>query len=151
MEETNGAKHEKFATFLRLVESADGSVGRERDRAGREDGHCGLPDVQSRTVGVHKFEAAIFVALSRFILGVTVALRVLALLASLLLGLTLGHTDELLVKATVANESLLRVQVLLESLTDNAVSVDENAKLLEHGVDVGVHAGFATLVHDDEG
>jgi len=63
------------------------------------------------------------IPLSKIIFRVSVALRVLALFGALL-GLAPGDADELLVEAAVANISLLGVQVLEESFSNDRVCVD---------------------------
>ena len=99
------------------------------------------------------------VAVIQFILGVAVLLRVLARLVLVFLlsacspklvnrvGYLLG---ELLREAPVADVGLLRMEVLVEGLTHNAVRVDADAHLLEHGVHVRGEFGLAALRHHDD-
>ena len=39
------------------------------------------------------------------------------------------------------------MKILLEGLSNDLVSVDEDAHLLKHSVDIGVHSAFASFVH----
>lgn len=68
-----------------------------------------LTHVQGGPKRIHKLEAAILVALTQVVLGVAVALGVLAFLGLPLFGFALGHTHQLLVEAAISNEGLLGV------------------------------------------
>ncbi len=52
-----------------------------------------LADIERRAEGVDKLESAIFVPLHEVVLGVAIALGILALLLATLLGLALGNSD----------------------------------------------------------
>ena len=80
-----------------------------------------------------------------------VALGVLALLRVALLGLTFGDSDQLFVEHSVSNECLLRVQILVEVLTNDGVGVHTDSNLLEERVDVRIDSRLTTFLHDDEG
>lgn len=58
--------------------------------------------------------------------------------------------DELIGKATVSNKCLLRVEILVECLTNNAVGVDRDAHLLKHRIHIGVQLVLAALSHEDD-
>ena len=58
--------------------------------------------------------------------------------------------DELIGKAAVSNECLLRVEVFVESLTNNAVGVDRYAHQLKHCIHVSVQLVLAALSHEDD-
>lgn len=118
-EEFHGAHNEELSTLLALVEGTDGAVWREGNRSRTQDGNGRLAHIQGSTVGVHELETAILITLSKLILGVLVALGVLALLLLSGFGFTLGDADEFFVKATIANVGLLRVQVLEKGFADD--------------------------------
>ena len=55
--------------------------------------------------------------------------------------------DELFIETAVANESLFGMQILMESLSYNRVTVDTDSYLLKHCIDVGVGLLLPSLRH----
>lgn len=160
MNELHAAHHEQLAALQTHVEGANRSVCGEADRAGAEERARGLADIQSRAVRVDELKTAILVAVVCFVLGVAVLAGIFAGLFVIILFLAAASPkivmllcyllDELVRKAAISDERFLRVQVLVESLADDAVGVDRNTNLLEHCVDVGVQFVLAAFSHRDD-
>lgn len=129
-----------------------------------------LANIERRTVRIDELEATVLIAVVQIVLGVTVLTGEFARLIAILLFFAIGRPiideiwlaivfceikggchllDELFRKAAVANESFLGMQILVESLTDNAVGVDRDAYLLKHSIHVGVQLVLTTLSHED--
>ena len=55
--------------------------------------------------------------------------------------------DKLFIETSIADESLFGMQILMESLSNNRVTVHTDSYLLKHCIDVGVGLLFATFGH----
>ena len=55
--------------------------------------------------------------------------------------------DELIIETSVANKSLFGMQILMESLSNNRVTIDTDSYLLKHCIDVGIGLLFSTFRH----
>ena len=55
--------------------------------------------------------------------------------------------DELFIETSIANKSLFGMQILMESLSNNRVTIDTDSYLLKHCIDVGVGLLFPSLRH----
>lgn len=56
--------------------------------------------------------------------------------------------DELVIQASVSDERFFRMKVLEEGFPDDGVSVDADAELLEHRIDVRAHLLLSAFVHE---
>ena len=112
---------------------------------------CWFPHIDCAPVRIHKLQAAIFVSIGELVLGVSVFLGVLSWLVSIVCScLSVGSLDQLLVEASVSNECFLGVEVLVESLSYNRVTIEADADLLEHSINISVLFLFATFIHHDD-
>ena len=159
VQELHGAHHEQFTAFQGHVESTNGSVSWETNRARTQNGATWFADIESRAVWVDKFESTVLISIIKVILGVAVLSGKLAFLllffvstsgSNNLVKTTFYLLDELFRKATISNKGLFGMEVLVEGLSNHAVRVYGDANLLEHRIDIGVQFGLATLVHKDD-
>jgi hypothetical protein len=132
---------------------------------------AGFAHIERRAVRIDELEAAMLITVIQVVLRVTVLTRELARLVltilffamsrpvieKIWLGILFGEInggchllDELIRKATVANECFLWMQVFVERLTNNAVRVDRDAHLLKHCIHIGVQLVLASLSHEDD-
>lgn len=149
MEELHRAHDKQLASLERHVEGANWAVRRETNRARRQESAARLAHIERRAIGVDELEPAMLIAVVKLIFSVAVLLRVLARLV-LIFFLSTGSLGEFIREAPIANVGLLGMEVLVEGLPHNAIGVDADADLLEHGVDVGSEFGLAALIHHDD-
>lgn len=99
------------------------------------------------------------IAVVKLIFSVAVLLRVLARLvlifllstgSPILISNSVDLLGEFIREAPIANVGLLGMEVLVEGLPHNAIGVDADADLLEHGVDIGSELGLAAFIHHDD-
>ena len=149
MEKLDGAEHEELAAARTNIESANRTICGETDRTTGDDRDCWAVHIECGTIWIDEFEATILVALNQLILANCVSLGILARLGIRLLGFALGDAHDLLVEDTVADEGLLRVQVLVEVLPDDRIRIHTNAHLLQESINVRVQSALASFLHDD--
>ena len=105
----------------------------------------GTANIKSGSIWVNKLEPAIFVTFSQLVLHVADALRVLSWSLFGLLRLAISDTHQFFAEASISNECFLWMQVLIKVLTNNRVSVDADADLLEQSVNVSAKLSLTSL------
>ena len=150
VEKLHRAEHKKFSTTLTRIESTDGPVGWETDRTTWENRHGGTVHIKRRSIRIDKLKATVLIALYEVIRISSEFFCIFTSLLSGLFGLAFGDTHEVLIKNAVTNEALFRVQVLVEVLPDNWVTIDTDTDLLQEGINIGVDSAFTSLLHNYE-
>ena len=159
MEELHRAHDEQLTSLERHVEGANWAVRRETNRARRQESAARLAHIERRAVRVDELEPAMLITVVELIFSVAVLLRVLARLvlifllstgSPILISNSVDLLGEFIREAPIANVGLLWMKVLVEGLPHNAIRVDADADLLEHGVDIGSELGLAAFIHHDD-
>jgi len=139
---------EELTTSWTDVECTHRSIGRETDWTTGEKRNTWLSYVNSSTIGIHKLQPTILISLSHIVLRVSILTRILSWFVPIfLLFRSISNFDELIIETSIANKSLFGMQILMESLSNNRVTVDTDSYLLKHCIDVGVGLLFSTLRH----
>jgi len=145
----HGPENKKLAIFWTRIKCTDWAVRGKADGPTRHDRLGWLAYVQRRTVWVNKLQASILISRCKVIIYVLVAFSVAAGLLRGLLRLAVGYAHQFLIKNPIADEGFLGMEVFVEGLPDNRVSIAADTDLLKHGIDVGLELVLATLSHDN--
>ena len=107
VEKLHGSHDEELTTSLACVESANGPISGETDRTRGQNGYGWSIHIQSCSIGINEFQAAVFIALNQIIIVASVTLSVLSSFLTSLLCLSFGNSYKLLVENTIADEAFL--------------------------------------------
>ena len=171
MQKMHRAGYKQLTALQTHVECTDRSVSRETNGSRAEQRMTGFAHIERGAIRIDELETAMLITVIQVVLGIAVLFGELARLVLTILFFATGGPeidkkwleilfceikggchllDELIGKAAVSNECLLRVEVFVESLTNNAVGVDRYAHLLKHCIHVSVQLVLAALSHEDD-
>lgn len=86
----------------------------------------------------------------QFVLGISILLGVLARFVFVISSnFSVGRPNKFFVQAPIAHKSFFWMQILVKGFSNDCVSVDTNAHLFEHGVDVCALFLFTAFIHHD--
>ena len=146
--ELHGTNNEELSTSWTDIECSHRSVGWETDWTTGEKRLTWSSHVDSCSIRIDKLYSSILISLCHIVFRVSILTRVLSwLILILFLFITLSSLGELVIETSVANKSLFGMQILMESLSDNRVTIDKNSYLLKHCIDVGVCLLLSALRH----
>ena len=150
LEKLHRAENEKLAIFRTDIKCTNWAVRRKADRTTRKNRLSGFSHINCASVRIDELQTSVLISVRQFVSVVLVALSIFTLLLLLTLGFSIRHSHQLFVQDSVPNKCFLGVEVLIETLPNNRVSVDADSNLFEHGVNIGGKFVFSAFCHNDE-